>query len=317
MSPSWISRRFKGSAGPKASVGIAIGRREVCMVHAMLGEKGAHIQAIETAPLSDAMFAGSPTPALESNLAAAFIKVAASAREKFIPCHVALPDPTARFAVFELDELPTSEKTRIELVRWRFAKESSRENQVFDCAYQEFSQENGKHLLLGQAVDSAWLRCIKQALRRADITPWSLNQGACYRFNQFHDRFVKEKHGAAMVMLDPDSWTVFLWDAAARPRLVRARWRTRTDKTIEDYDEIALEAERSILSYVRSGKEGSVTRVYAASHARELERLATALDRRLREKCLPLMAPSADSEAGRKIGDHGLASLSLAAAVTA
>jgi hypothetical protein len=230
---------------------------------------------------------------------------------------VALPDPTTAFTVFELDELPKSEKTRLELVRWRFAKEYSVDGAMFDCAHQTLGQENAKHLLMGQGIDKAWLQCIKQALRRGGITPWSMNLGACYRFNQFHDRFAKEKHGAAMVVLDPDSWTVFLWDAAARPRLVRARWRTRTDKTIEDYDEIALEAERSILSYVRSGKEGSVTRVYAISHARELEGLTAALDRRLRENCLPLVATSADPEEGRKIMDHGLASVSLAAATAA
>ena len=317
MSPSWISWRLRGSTGAKASVGIAVGRREVCAVHAVLGEKSAHIEAIETAQLPDAMFAGPPTSAMESHLVSALAKVVKKARGRFIPCHVALPDPTMAFAVFELDELPKSEKTRLELVRWRFAKEYSAGAETFDCVHQGLGQENGKHLLLGQGIDKAWLQCIKQALRSADITPWSMNLGTCYRFNQSHDRFAKEKHGAAMVVLDPDSWAVFLWDTATRPRLMRARWRTRTDKTIEDYNEIALEAERSILSYVRSGKEGSVTRVYAISHAQELEGLTAALDRRLRENCLPLVATSTDPEEGRKITDHGLASVSLAAATAA
>jgi len=315
VSPSWISRRFKAGGGPKASMGIAVGRRQVCAAHAVLGEKGAHIEAIETASLPDAVFAGSPTPTAESNLAMAFAKVAKAAKERFIPCHVALPDPAMAFAVFELDELPKSEKTRFDLVRWRFAKEYSVNGETFDCVHQELGKENGKHLLLGQGMDKAWSQCVKQALRRAGIAPWSMNPGACYRFNQFHDRFAMEKHGAAMVILDPDSWAVFLWDATARPRLVRARWRTSTDKIIDDYDEIALEAERLILSYVRSGREGTVTRVYAVSHARELEGLAMALDRRLREKCLPLLVPSTNPEADSKIMDHDLASVSLAAAL--
>ncbi len=315
MSPSWISRWFKGRAGPKASVGIALGRREVCAVHAVFGEKGTQVQAIHSAPLSDEMFAGSPTPAAESNLASAFAEVTREIRGKFIPCHVALPDPMMRFTVFELDELPKSEKTRLELVRWRFAKEHPAGDQTLDCAYQELGLENSKHLLLGQSMDDAWLQCIKQALRRAGVTPWSMNLGAGYRFNQFHDRFVKEKQGAAMVTLDPDSWSVFLWDATARPRLARARWRAGTDNGTEAYNIIALEAERSILSYVRSGKEGSVMRVYAISHAQELEGLTAALDRRLREKCIPLAAPCANPDEERKIQDHGLASLSLAAAV--
>lgn len=315
MSPSWTSRRFKWSTGLKGSIGIAVGRREVCAVHAVLGEKNTHVQTIHSAQLSDEMFAGPPTPAVETDLASAFAKVAPEAKGKFIPCHVALPDPTMRFTVFELDELPKSEKARLELVRWRFAKEHPAGDQTLACAYQGLGQENSKHLLLGQAADNAWLQCIKQALRRAGITPWSVNLGAGYRFNQFHDRFAKEKHGAAMVILDPDSWSVFLWDAAARPRLARARWRTGIDNGMEAYDMIAREAERSILSYVRSGKNGSIARVYAVGHAHELDELAAALDRRLREKCIPLAAPCAIPDEDRKIQDHGLALLSLAASV--
>jgi hypothetical protein len=313
VSPSWTSRRFKRSAGLKISLGIAIGRREVCAVHVVLGEKGARVQAIHSAQLSDEMFVGKPTPASESNLVSAFAKVTAEAKGKFIPCHVALPDPAMRFSVFELDELSKSEKTRLELVRWRFAKEHPADDQVLDCACQWLGQENEKHLLLGQGIDNAWLQCVKQALRRGGVTPWSMNMGTCYRFNQFHELFVKEKHGAAMVVIDPDSWAVFLWDAAARPRLARARWRMRADNGIEDYDAIALEAERSILSYVLAGKAGSVARVYAAGHAHELEGLAAALDRRLREKCIPLAF--AETDETRNIGDHALASLSYAAAV--
>jgi Tfp pilus assembly PilM family ATPase len=317
VSPSWTSRWFRWSAGPKASVGIAIGRREVCAVHAVLGEKGAHVKTVHSVPLPDDVFAGPPTPAAESALASAFVKVAAEARGKYIPCHVALPDPTMSFTVFELNELPKSGKTRLELVRWRFAKEHATPDQALDCDYQELGQENGKHLLLGQAADNAWLQCIRRALQHAGIVPWSMNLGAAYRFNQFHDRFAREKHGAAMVLMDPDSWSVFLWDAATRPRMARARWRAGTDDGPETYDRIALEAERSILSYVRSGNNGSVTRVYAASHASELEGLAAALDRRLREKCVPLTAAIADPEKSLRLQDHALASLSLAAATAA
>ena len=312
MSLSWTSRWFRSSA-PKPSIGIAIGRREICAVHAVLGEKGAHIQAIHSVQLPDEMFAAAPTPMTESNLTSALLKVAAEAKKKFIPCHVALPDPAVRFAIFELDELPTSDKARLELVRWRFAKEHATSDQTLTCTYQDLRQEGNKQLLLGQAMDTAWLQCVKQALQRADIMAWSMNLGAGYRFNQFHDRFVKEKHGAAMVILDPDSWAVFLWDAAARPRLARARWRNGADKGAEAYDMIALEAERSILSYVRSGKNGSIAQVYAVGDARELNELAAALDRRLRDKCIPLTAVYANPNEDAKLQEHRLASLSFAA----
>ena len=314
MSPSWTNRWFSGSRGPRGSIGIAIGRRQVCAVHAIPGEKGAQVQTVHSAPLPEAMFTAPPTTETESTLASSLSKVAANAVGRFIPCHVALPDPVVRVTLFELDELPKSEKTRLELVRWRFGKERATADQPLDCVYQDLGRENGKYLLLGQAADQAWLQCIKQALKRAGITPWSLNPGAVYRFNRFHEVFTKEKHGAAMVILDPDTWSVFLWDAATRPRLVRARWRDETAHGIEAYNLIALEAERSILSYVRSGKNGAISRVYAVAHARELSEFAAALDRRLREKCIPLPVSRAVPEEDRRIEDHGLASLSLAAA---
>ncbi len=312
MSPSWTSRWFRDSA-PKPSIGIAIGRREICAVHAVLGEKGAQVQAIHSVQLADEMFIGSPTPTTESNLTSALVKVAAEAHKKFIPCHVALPDPAIRFTVFELDELPTSDKARLELVRWRFAKEHASADQTLACTYQELGSDSNKQLLLSEAMDNAWLQCVKHALQRANIVPWSMNLGARYRFNRFHDRFAKEKHGAAMVILDPDSWSVFLWDATTRPRLARARWRNGADGGTQAYDLIALEAERSILSYVRSGKNGSIAQVYAVGDARELNELAAALDRRLREKCIPLTAVDANPNEDAKLQEHSLASLSFAA----
>lgn len=285
-------------------------------MHTILRDQRARIQAIHSVPLVDTLFAGPPTPEVESALAAALSKVAASAAGKFIPCHVAVPDPAVRFTVFELDELPKSEKTRLDLIRWRFDKEHAGDNQALDCICQGLGQENGKHLLLGQAVDSAWLQCIKRSLRRAGLTPWSINTGACYRFNQFHDRFAKENHGAAMVALDADAWSVFIWDAGARPRMVRANWRAGVGDATQSFETIALEAERSILSYVRSGKGGAVARVYAVSHARELDGLADALNRRLREGCVPLLPESTDQEESRQRENHALASLAFAAAVS-
>lgn len=284
-------------------------------MYAVPRDQGAHIQAIHSVPLADTLFAGTPTPEVESALAAAFSKVTANAAGKFIPCHVAVPDPAVCFTVFELDELPKSEKTRLDLIRWRFDKEHSGDNQALDCYCQELGQENGKQLLLGQAVDSAWLQCIKRSLRRAGLTPWSINMGACYRFNQFHDRFAKENHGAAMVALDADAWSVFIWDAGARPRLVRANWRAGVGDATQSFEAIALEAERSILSYVRSGKGGAVARVYAVSQARELDGLADALNHRLREGCVPLLPEGADPEESRQRENHALASLALAAAL--
>ncbi len=313
MSPSWISRRLKGGR-PRATVGIAIGRREVCAVHAMFGEKGARIQAIDTAPLPEAMFTGAPMPDMDSALESVFARMAKVARGKFIPCHVAVPDPAMIFSVFELDELPKSGKTCLELVRRRIAKEYAVDGESLNCAQQALGREDVRQLLLGQGMDKAWLQCIQHALRRAGITPWSLNQAACYGFNQFHARFATEKHGAAMVVLDADSWAVLLWDAATRPRLIRSRWRTGAGGAAQDYDQIALEAERLILSYVRAGKDSAITRVYVMGHAREMEEFTAILDRRLREKCLPLAAPGADAEDNRKLTGHGLAPLSLAAA---
>ncbi len=315
MSPSWTDRWFPGSVSAKVSVGIAVGRREICAVHIEPRRAGARRYTIHSAQLSCELFGGSPTLEAESALASALANVAAPAKQRFVPCHVALPDPMMMFSVFALDALPKSEKLRRELVHWRLAKEYSTGDAALDCAHQRLGEEQGKHLLLGQGVDKAWLQCIRQALRRAGVTPWSINMGASYRFNQFHDRFASDKHGAALIALDPDSWSVLIWDAAARPRLARARWRVIADEEAEAYDVIALEAERSILSYVRAGKDNPVARVYVTGSASELAGFTAALDRRLREGCLPLALNGADPVEGRKIEDHALAPLTLAAAV--
>lgn len=313
MLPSWIKPHFGWRAGPRESIGIALGRREVCLVHAETGKDGTHARSLESASLPDALFAGRPAAATEEVLASAFGSLIKETRNKFIPCHVALPDPAMLFAVFELEEMPKTESSRTAWVRWRLAKDYSLEETAVACAHQELGRENGKPLLLGQGMEQAWLHCVRRALARAGIVPWSLNLGACYRFNHYHDRFAETRQGAAMVVLDPDSWAVLLWDAAARPRMMRARWRGRGD----DYDAVAVEAERAILSYVRAGREDTVTRVYALSHPRELESLAAALDRRLREKCTPLMTPHAEADKAGPFEHQGLAELSLAAALAA
>ncbi len=316
MSPSWISRRFPWSTGPKASIGIAIGRREICAVHAVPGKAGARRYTIHSAPLACELFGGPPTSAAESALASALTDVAAEAKGKFIPCHVALPDPTMIFSVLALDALPKSEKQRRELVRWRLAKEYTTGDAALDGVYQALGAEQGKHLLLGQAMDQAWRQCIRQALRRAGVTPWSMNMGAGYRFNQFHDRLTSDKRGAALIALNPDSWSVLIWDAAARPRLARARWRATADGTTA-YEAIALEAERSILSYVRADQGNPVSSVYVTGGASELAGFIAALAQRLREGCLPLALHGADPADGRQIEGHALAPLALAAALAA
>jgi len=315
VSPLWTKRWPEWIAGSQATVGVAVGRSEICAVHVIHRDRRTQIQAIASVPLTDALFAGPPTPEIESALASAFSKVTANAVGKFIPCHVAVPDPVVRFSVFELDELPKSEKTRLDLIRWRFSKEHAGDNQVLDCVCQGLGQESGKHLLLGQAMDSAWLQSINRALHSAGLTPWSINMGARYRFNQFHDRFTKENHGAAMVALDSDVWSVFIWDAGVRPRLARANWRAGADDAAQSFEMIALEAERSILSYVRSGKGGTVARVYVVSQARELDGLVDALNRRLREGCVPLLSESADPDETRQSENHALAPLAFAAAL--
>jgi hypothetical protein len=292
--------------------GIAIGRNQVCAV-VLDAAGGKHqVRAIHTQDLTMPLFTAQPTIEAEAMLVDALRTVSGEFRDLFASVHVALPDTVIRSTVFELDELPKSAAMRESLLRWRFAKDWQRPENSLNCHGFDLGEDQGKHLYLGQAGDSLWLACVRRALARAGIVPWSLNAASVCRFNCFHDAIAG--NGGALLSLDPDCWNLQLWDEQGRVRQLHTRLR----ESLAAEDEaasIADEAERVILAYVQACSNRAVGKLYLAGREEEIAFFAAVFDKRLNEPSVTLHADQGipASVAGMR---NGLAPLALAAALS-
>lgn len=260
------------------SAGLALGRERVEL--ACLGARG-KVELFEAQPLAARLFCGPPAAQAQERLAQALRSLAGRIARRFVPLHVSLPDAAVRYACFELDEMPAARSARLELARFRFARQGMDAESA--CAAQPLGREAGRALLFGMAIESAWQRLVVQALAQAGLRAWSLSANICRQWNRFHGRLACSS--GALVALSPDAWSLWLWDQSGRPRYVRARWRAGQD----DHAEIAQEVERSILAYVHGGAERDVAGVFVSAEA-EVGAMGEALDARLREPCTRLEA---------------------------
>lgn len=262
MSPSWTSA---GLALGRETVGFAVFQGNAC--------------SLEEEPLKARLFTGAPSAEARRALVEVLKKVGRHIGRRYLPLHVSVPDALVRWAVFELDEMPKSAAARLELARFRFARQGVNGASAYAC--QPLERGAGKHLLLGMAMDGAWRGCVAEALEAAGLRAWSLNANACRLFNRFEDRL--RGQGGALLAAAPDAWSLWLCDERGRPRHARGRWRAGAG----DHAEIALEAERAILAYAEGAPGRSVARVLVAA-GDETAALAAALDARLREPCARL-----------------------------
>jgi hypothetical protein len=302
---------------PRTAVGLAIGARQVCAARLTSDRDAWSLDWSRCDELDVPMFKGVPTPETVAALGKAISAACDGAGREYVPVHVSLPDPVAAFSVFELDELPKARDAQLNLVHWRFAKEHYGDERPLACACQTLGSHDGKQLLLGMALEATWRNTVREGLQRAGVVAWTMNTATCYRFNRFHPLFTAEHRGGALVTLDPDAWALALWDDDGRLRWLRGRW--RGDSLARDDDDayavIAVDAERFILTYVHGGADRRVERVYVAG-GDETAALTEALDRRLRERSIPLAAGegTVTSSPDMNKSGHGLMDVALAAA---
>lgn len=308
MLPS-LTKRL--SLAPAVMAGIAIGRNQVCAVVLDAAGEKHEVRAIHMQDLSLPLFVAQPTIETEAVLVEALLALSGEFCDLFASVHVALPDTVIRSTVFELDELPKSAAMRESLLRWRFAKEWQRPEDSLDCNGFDLGVDQGKHLYLGQAGDRLWLACVRRALERAGIVPWSLNAASVCRFNYFHDAIVGSR--GALLSLDPNCWNLQLWDDKGRVRQLHTRLRENLAAG-DEAASIADEAERIILAYVQASTSRKVGKLYLTGHEVEMALLAAVFDNRLSERSVALHADQGITAnvAGMR---NGLAPLALAAAL--
>jgi hypothetical protein len=280
VSRSWIERARR-ALEPSARAGLALGRDYAGFARLGAADGGWRVVALDEARLETPLFTGAPTREAGAALAKALGALAGTARGRYLPLHVSVPDALVRWATFELDELPNGSAARLDLVRFRFGRQGTNGSHAYAC--QPLERDGATHLLFGMALDEAWRALVTAALEETGIVPWSLSGNACRQFNRFHDTLAQSS--GALVALAPDAWSLWMWDDAGRPRYGRGRWRDAA----ADHGHIALEVERAILAYVHGRRGCSVARVFLVGGA-ETEAMAAALDARLREPCVRLPA---------------------------
>ncbi|MFL6711821.1 MAG: hypothetical protein ACJ8LN_02685 [Sulfurifustis sp.] len=311
MLRSSIKRIERWATASAQSFGIAMSRTEFTVARLALNGTTPKIALTRSLPAPPGWFDGTPAASHAALARDVLTQLAPEACATFAPVHLALPDPLGVLAMFDLDELPKTDAARRQLVRWRIAKELGLTDADIDVVYQDHGADNGKRLLLGQAMHAGWLGVIKKALRDARITPWSINHAICFRFNRHYQRLAADGAPGAWLVVDADAWTCALWDTATRLRFVRSRWRGKNEPSAANA--IAEEFERAVLAYVYGNSGRAVERVYVTAAAAERDAIVAALNHRLSAPCIPLIA-SEVAEDGAAMHAAGAEIASIAAA---
>lgn len=299
---------------PRVCLGVGLGRNGVTAAR-LVGRKsrGATVAWTGRGEFAFKLFAGAPPADAAPQLARALEACCGPVTRSFLPVQIALPDPATGIQVFELEAVPKSHAGRTRLAQWRLEKELG----VHDiaCASQYLGQEGDKHLLLAVGVNRPWLAVVLQACRLAGIVPRIVDATICHVIDRFHDTLAQGQGDAALLVVEPDSWTLALLDSAMRLRFVRSRWREDAPGAVltDAHQAIANEVERTVLVYVHGTPGRSVGALYVTGTAPDLAQLSARLDERMHAPSVPLAV------------DHGLRSdaavaadgLPLGAALTA
>ena len=270
--------------GRAHSAGLMIGRTQLSFSSTLHKGTGPCITRSDTRVLARPLFVGPPTNVIQDELAVMLRELMPEAVNQYLPLHVSLPGAAVQIAAFALDVLPKTQAERLDLTRWHFML-AAVAGQTLACDCESIGRDGDKQLILGYAMDAAWHACIVGALAQAGMTAWSLNADICRQFNQFHERLIEEDQGGALVAVDPDSWSLLVWDDAGRVRYCSSRWRRSGEN---EFTAIAEEIERRILTCVASLPALKVEHVFIATGDGGAA-LADAMDARLREPCIRLL----------------------------
>lgn len=277
--------------GKKHSAGLMIGRSKLSFACAQQTSTGWRVNRADERVLGENFFAGSPGSETQNTLATMLSELAPELAGQYLPLHVSLSGPMVRIATFSLDVLPKTHAERLHLVEFLFKKMADAE-QSFICDYEIVGKEGDKQLMLGFAMDKAWHSCIFGAFAQAQMTPWTLNADICRQFNQFYPSLTEAAQGAALLVVDVDTWSLMLWDELGRVRYCSSRWRNKGEN---EFVCMAEEVERRILTCVASLPAVSIEALFLVSE--DGATIANALNERLREPCinLDLISPETSS----------------------
>lgn len=222
-------------------------------------------------------------------LSQAMRRVAASIPQSYWPLQIALPDPAAIFQVMELELLPDTLQEREELAQFRLGKLFPTLTEM-QCTTQVISKAGDEQeLLLATFVRRAWLECLNTACRSAGFVPSVIDISTSHLFNRFYDVVEESSADGVLILVEPASWSLLVWDKESRPRFVRSRWRD-SNRGDDEYGGIVRDAERLILSYVARVPGCRISKVCLCADDVDCAPLAALLDKRMQIPCVQLDA---------------------------
>jgi hypothetical protein len=264
------------SSNSGATAGLYFGRDSVSCVRLQSDGGSRTVASAGSVSLAVPLFKGVPPVAVRAALLEALVACCADIRGRHVPVHIVIPDAAISAAVFELDQVPASADALGRLVELRLARELGSAGGV--CVSQLLGPCEGKTLLLGASVDKAWLGVLLEACAAVGVVPWSLTSMSGAVFNGFHDS-VRGASGA-LITLTPESWALWVWDAAGLARPLRSQWRGGVD----DEPEIAAEVERALIAYTDGHSARAIDKLHLWNPGSG-DALGAVLDGRVRTPC--------------------------------
>jgi hypothetical protein len=273
---------------PPGAIGIGFSKNSVVALRAIRKEDGYCITHIAEEVLPFSLFTNAaPREDDCACLAQAMQRIAETIPQTYWPLQIALPDPAAIFQVMEFDAIPQTPHERAAIAQFRLEKEYPAMTQM-QCTTQVISEEGEQGLLLALFVQRAWLDCLNNACRTAGIIPGVIDIAINHLFNRFYDVVHNTSNDGVLISIEPDTWSILFWDAAHRPRFVKSRWRDTTAETDEEFEVIAQDAERLIMSYVLRVPGRKIDGIYLCATVEDRTLLAERLDRRMQIPCVQL-----------------------------
>jgi len=245
-----------------------------------------------------------PTATIGAELAGAIRQLFPDGAKRYLPLQVSVPDPLGHLEILILDGVPKTRKACLDLVRWHFEKDAHLDPSQVEFGFQHLGRDDGKFLLLGQALDARWLAVVRGALAEAGLENYSLNMSFSRSFNACEDRVRSMNEGVALVSLHADSWSLGFCDHQARVRFLRSRWRR---DGAEYFASIGTEIENAIRAYSKAASEPQIAQVVVMGEADVCQQLADMLNPRLSRPCMVLPATGArETELPVPVGEDEL-----------
>jgi len=298
VSLSWIDP-FWPRPGDRPILGLAFARHSLDLLQSRWDQGTRSVEWSGSLPLEREFFIGTPPRDTAQYLAKSLAPFLEKNRGRYVALQVALPDPSVRAEVFELECVPKSEKVLREFLTWHFnppVDGVKGEGPVL--ASQVLGEEGGKVLLLGSAFDASWLKALKEAFRLNGVQASVIDAAFRHRFNLNHDVFGMSQGGGGLAAFERDYWNLVIWDSSLRPRLIRSKWwpAVREAWTDPPFEDAILEMERTIRAYVYSGGERSVGKLFLSAPVEWMPRLLDAFNLKTGGHCVAL---SSDETVGK------------------